>query len=172
MQHLKLTTGGLVAGVVATAAIATFVGGPAPASGGVAAGAGTAPPAAQDPDEAIVLVEEEVNFKFVDVGPKGESVGDYLLSRSSLHGPQGKRLGRVLTRCMLLPKPDLQCDGVYKLRGRGDIVFANVVDTAKEPPMLGALVGGDGDFKNITGQLALDFEDGEARTTLEIYYHD
>jgi hypothetical protein len=174
MHNLKLAGGALVAGVVATSAVTAFVGGPTSASEGEgsAGSRGTHPAGSQAPDETIFVVETQARFKFVDVGRKGESLGDYMLSRGTLHDQQGKRVGRVVTRCMLAPKPDLYCDGVYKIRGRGDVVFSNLVNTAKEPPLLGPLVGGDGDFKNITGQLSLDYEGEAAHTNLEIYHHD
>ncbi len=172
MTNIKTAGGILVTGIAAAALVSLFSGtGPATgaaASGG--AGPGTAA-GATIPDETIVVIEKGARSKFVDVGTKGDSVGDYLLSRNTLLDEQGKRVGRVVTRCMLQFKPDLQCDGVYKLRGRGDIAFSNVVDTAKEPPVLGPLVGGDGDFANITGQLKLVADGDDLRTTLEIHHH-
>jgi hypothetical protein len=57
---------------------------------------------------------------------------------------------------------------VYILRGRGDITFANVVDTSKEPPVVGPLTGGDGEFANITGQLVIEFQGEDNLTTFEI----
>jgi hypothetical protein len=160
--------------VVSLAALALLAGGSALVTGVANAGSnGTGTPAgAAAPDETIVVVEREAKFKYVDVGAKGESVGDLLLARNKLFDEEGKRVGRVVTRCMLQFKPDLQCDGVYKLTGRGDIAFTNVVDTAKEPPLLGPITGGDGDFANIVGQLRLEFQGDEALTSLEIYYQD
>jgi hypothetical protein len=124
------------------------------------------------PDETIALVEKENRSEFIDVGAKGESTGDYVLVRGTLRDDTGKKVGRVITRCMLPFKPDMLCDGVYKLRGRGDIVFANLVNTSKEPPLLGPIVGGDGDFANVGGQLRFDYQGSTARVMLELHYND
>jgi hypothetical protein len=158
---------------VTLAALALLAGGAGLATGATGASSTmTGAPAAAAADETIVLTEREVRFKFIDVGAKGESVGDFLLSRSALLDDEGDKVGRVLTRCMLTFLPDLQCDGVYKLAGRGDIAFSNVVDTAKEPPTRGPIVGGDGDFANITGQLTFDYGEEDATVSLEINYLD
>ena len=119
-----------------------------------------------------MVIEKEEKSTYVDVGVKGESVGDYVLVRSALLDETGRKVGRLLVRCMLQFKPDVQCDGAYKLRGRGDIMFANVVDTADEPPVVGPIVGGDGDFADVGGQLTLEYQGRKAHTTLEIHHHE
>jgi hypothetical protein len=117
-------------------------------------------------EETIELRDETKRSKFIDVGRKGESVGDFFLNRSVLFDEQGAQAGTLVTRCVLHFKPYLLCDGVYNLTGRGDIAFTNAVDTAHGGPLLGPLTGGDGEFADVAGQLVIDFE--ENVTTLEI----
>jgi hypothetical protein len=121
-------------------------------------------------DETIVLVGKTTGFKVVDLGPKGESVGDLLVIREALLDENGDRVGRQVYRCMLQFKPDLQCDGSNVLKGRGQISFVNVVDTAGETHAPATITGGSGAFANVGGQMLIDTQQKENVYTLEILY--
>ncbi len=121
------------------------------------------------PDETIVVVGQMTKSKFIDLRREGESVGDVLLNRSILLDEAGVQVGRLATRCVLHFKPHLLCDGVYEFTGRGKITFTNLPDTSQEPPLIGPITGGDGDFANITGQFVIDFTEQGNVTTFEIH---
>lgn len=127
-------------------------------------------------DERIVVLGKQTRFKVVDLGRRGESLGDTMLIREVLLDDNGDKVGRGTFRCMLQHKPDLQCDGAYVFPGRGKIAFANLVDTSQfddageAPPIVAPIVGGDGDFAHVTGQLILEFQGEDNLTTFELRY--
>lgn len=164
---------------VATTGVAVASGAAAPGQGDArwSVGAWRAPTAADEAqsipaDETIVLIAKVTKERFVDVRPRGESVGDYFLVREALFNEEGGRVGRVAYRCMLQFLPDLHCDGSNVLRGRGQITFAVVLDTSREtfPPV--PLTGGSGDFANVGGQMLIEPQNGEEVLTLQILRFD
>jgi hypothetical protein len=105
----------------------------------------------------VVTVLEVDNPKhdvFVDVGPSGESPGDYFTFQNRLMTLDGSRqVGRDNGRCMLFVGT-LSCDATAKIFGKGKIVISGGVFSENDNTF--AITGGTGAYKTAHGQLVID----------------
>jgi hypothetical protein len=90
---------------------------------------------------------------------KGEKLatGDRVLTRQSMKGADGKRLGTLYTDCVNVGpkrnvfKAELQCEITYKFHD-GQVVGAGVLQFSN-PTTSGAIVGGSGAYSGATGTI-------------------
>lgn len=92
---------------------------------------------------------------FVDVGPSGESPGDYFVFQNKLLAPDGEGapVGRDNGHCMLLFRT-VSCDATVKIFGKGKIVVSGALFSEKDNTI--AITGGTGAYRTAHGQLVID----------------
>jgi hypothetical protein len=91
----------------------------------------------------------------VDVGPGGDSVGDYVVFRDKLRNPNTNAVvGTIDAQCMS-GFADM-CRGVIHLNGRGQITFDGETEIGVDPDRY-AVVGGTGKFVDVGGQMQVAF---------------
>jgi hypothetical protein len=95
----------------------------------------------------LVVIGIDLDFAFVDVGPKGETPGDYVVLSHRVFNEAGKRIGFDHSRCMVMFRGGLYCEGDTKIDGRGSILFAGNADGVVP------VTGGDGEFKKARGHV-------------------
>lgn len=95
--------------------------------------------------------------RYVDVGARGESAGDYFLFEGRLL-QDGKKVGRDSGRCLLGIRT-FTCEASVILKGRGKIVVAGTLFTEQGDFRL-PITGGTGAFKDARGELTV--EEGKA----------
>jgi hypothetical protein len=102
---------------------------------------------------SLTFIEEETqNFAFVDVGPRGESVGDYFIFRDRLLNPRtNAHVGSMSVRCTLAFF-STECNGTAIVFDRGKITLAgNVPNTGDRFAV--AITGGTAEFRAARGQV-------------------
>ena len=91
----------------------------------------------------------------LDLGAKGPSKGDQIISHDAIINSQGDRVGHDGLTCTFTHPsvPEARCDIVIKLRGRGSIAgsFLN----QPPPHKVGAITGGSGAFALAKGHFTL-----------------
>ncbi len=140
----------------------------APAPGARAEAAVDTKIAARQVWQTINLVEPYgERVAVVDVGPGGESVGDYVVFRDMVRNPNNNNwLGTIDVTCML-GFADL-CRGVVRLNGRGQITFDGMTPVNHDPDRY-SIVGGNGEFADVGGVMRIDFPaDDHADLTLTL----
>lgn len=105
---------------------------------------------------SFVSTEKQRDSKFVDVRPRGDSVGDRFTFSSTLHS-SGRRAGRLEADCVAVDATyeGLQCDGTAILAdGRLALQGASL---GKRVPGVGkvreeyVITGGSGAYEGVTG---------------------
>jgi hypothetical protein len=94
-------------------------------------------------------------FFLLDLGEKGLSKGDEIISRDRLFKPDGRQVGRggvVCTVTNVAPVESI-CEAVYSLPG--GIVTAQFPNVPGPAPKIGAITGGTGSYRTAHGQLRL-----------------
>lgn len=125
-------------------------------------GAETAPAPQITTGETIELRSVSGPETFVDVAPRGESVGDHFIFREELFRlATSRRVGTLFASCMLHFRT-IACEGTFVIFGRGKLAAASAV--YDEPVFTVAVTGGTGDFQNVRGQAVIR----DARTTLHL----
>lgn len=118
-----------------------------------------APEASITGAQRIEVVSHVGKGRGIDVGPQGDSPGDYFVLQERL--TQGDaHVGQVDAECMLLFRT-VKCEGTFTLDGRGTLEIAGVV------PFRGgkfAVTGGTGDFRNVRGQMRITDESRNSAT--------
>jgi len=124
------------------------------------------PPVAGD----ITTVGTEVKGKFVDVGKKGESVGDTFVSTVDIKSPAGVDLGTERTQCTLGTGRWAICTGAFDITGRGEIVGTGAVDfgPGRSHRFDVPITGGTGDFANVRGVIHVHLTENRDIYTLEL----
>lgn len=110
----------------------------------------------------IKVLARETNFKYIDVGPKGESVGDYYLFTQDLLNPKTKaKVGTDFAQCFILfnqaPNQPPPCTVTFDFARKGRI-------TARSQ----AVTGGTGQFQNVRGELHIEPIKGGAKLTFHL----
>ena len=109
--------------------------------------------AARAKDRQVITVREVQNRdRYVDVGARGESPGDYFIFESRLM-KRGEQVGRDSGRCLLGIRT-FTCEATALLNGRGKIVVGGTLFTDQRDFRL-AITGGTGEFKDARGQLTV-----------------
>ncbi|HET7476125.1 MAG TPA: hypothetical protein VFJ97_08910 [Dermatophilaceae bacterium] len=97
----------------------------------------------------------------VDVGRRGESVGDYVvITGPLLHPDSGQRAGFASVVCTVLrtgATAPLQCVGTASLAG-GDITIQGLFVTEQGRPNRLAVTGGTGQFRTARGEFVATIE--------------
>ena len=130
------------------------------AIGGVALATGNDGGITQKITLRFLDVEDE--FRFIDVAEPNEGEedfgpGDYFVAEDILRNRADTRtLGTLGVKCTnLVTSGLLHCEATAVLRG-GTIEFAGLLDfTQEEGPILVAVTGGTGRYKNVVGQAEL-----------------
>ena len=98
------------------------------------------------------------DFTFVDVGPQGDSPGDYGVFRDPLKTANGNNhVGVIHVQCMEAYAS--QCRGSARLAGRGQITFDGVTPSRVDPDRF-AITGGTGEFVDVGGVMKVEFPSG------------
>jgi len=139
------------------AAVTTVLGA---VSGGAlgAASVGSNVPADHSVDRRVQHLRvqfEAKDVKGVDVGPKGDSSGDYFLFAQKWYNADGTRvIGRALARCEIgLPTSRRTCEVTGRIGGRGKIRFGGTSFGADD--RTNVVTGGTGDFLGVGGVVHL-----------------
>jgi len=104
-----------------------------------------------------ISVNEQFGDKVsvVDVGPGGDSVGDYVVFRDKLRNPNTNAVvGTIDAQCMS-GFADM-CRGVVRLNRRGQITFDGETESGVDPDRY-SIVGGSGEFVDVGGQMQVAF---------------
>ena len=164
-----VATVGVLASGGGWAALASGSSGAAPrhdTSWPVAAAPGAAQDAAQAArargNQTIRVREIEERSRFIDVGPRGESPGDYFIFESRLMR-NGEQVGRDSGRCLLGVRT-FSCDATASLDGEGKIVVGGTLFSDQQDFRL-AITGGTGAFKDAGGELTVE----EGRKTFLVF---
>lgn len=118
--------------------------------------------------QTISLVETYGDkFAAVDVGPGGDSVGDYVVFRDKVRNPSNNKVvGTIDVTCMQAFAD--MCRGVVRLNGRGQITFDGMTNINHDPDRY-SIVGGNGEFADVGGVMRIDFPaDDHADLTLTL----
>jgi hypothetical protein len=91
--------------------------------------------------------------QLIDVGPAGDSPGDYVVFAEDLLTPAGRLVGHDSSQCTLMFRDELYCQGSFVFDGKGQIIVEGVLPGA--PPDTLAVTGGTGKFRNARGQAFL-----------------
>jgi len=93
----------------------------------------------------------------IDVGPGGDSVGDYVVFRDKLRNPNTNAVvGTIDAQC--INGFAGMCHGVVRLNGKGQITFDGETEKNVDPDRY-AIVGGTGKYVDVGGQMQVDFPD-------------
>lgn len=100
----------------------------------------------------ITVVSHELNWQYVDDGPAGDSMGDYMWSTGTLYtANHTKGVGSQFLRCEFTDIGGW-CEQPIRIAGKGKILLSN-------PNLDGddtvAVVGGTGVYKSVGGQAKL-----------------
>jgi hypothetical protein len=107
--------------------------------------------AAGSAGRTLTLVERAGQQAVIDVGPKGDSVGDAFVSENRLYDSTGRNLvGRDYVRCEQGIRT-FTCEATGQLFGHGKIRIAGTVFTENENTY--PITGGTGAFRGAGGQL-------------------
>ena len=118
--------------------------------------------------ESFTVVATAVRFKDVDVGPAGESPGDFFVEKDALwNEAESERIGLDYVKCTLDFGTSAICIVATRLFGRGQLTGTGVVDFTS-PSFTFPVTGGTGDFQDVTGQVRVTFE-SEERAILEFH---
>ncbi|HEX7248280.1 MAG TPA: hypothetical protein VF351_09300 [Actinomycetota bacterium] len=143
--------------LVATLLIAAVVVGTTSLVGGAGSGG-----------ESFTIVSTSLRFKDIDVGPAGESPGDYFLEKSALwNDAETERVGWDLVQCTLDFGTTAICTVALRLFGRGQLTGTGAVEFTSQS-LLFPITGGTGDFRDVTGQVRVTFETPE-RAVLDLH---
>jgi hypothetical protein len=94
-------------------------------------------------------------FTFNDVGPKGDSPGDYGVFRDQVVDPDTDEvLGTVDVQCIAAYAD--QCRGSIRLHGRGQITFDGITPLNHDPDWF-AVTGGTNEFRGAGGVVRVSF---------------
>ena len=118
-------------------------------------------PAINGPTWKTLRVVEEFSprFTFVDVGPKGDSPGDYGVFHDPIFSRGGMRIGTIDAQCIAAYAD--QCRGSLRFPGRGQITFDGITPLGVDPDHY-AITGGTGQFAGVGGVLLIEFNDIDA----------
>lgn len=152
---------GVLAGAGAWSALASGSSGAAAprhdTSWPVAAAPGAAEEAAQvaraRDRQTIKVREVQTRGRYIDVGPQGESPGDYFVFEGRLL-QKGEQVGRDSGRCLAGVRT-FTCEATASLDGRGKIVVGGTLFTDQRDFRL-AVTGGTGAYKDARGQLLVE----------------
>jgi hypothetical protein len=91
----------------------------------------------------------------IDVGPGGDSVGDYVVFRDQLRNPNNNHVvGTIDVTCMS-GFADM-CRGTARFTGRGQITFDGMTPLNHDPDHY-PIVGGSGEFADVGGVFMVEF---------------
>lgn len=137
-------------------------------AGGTALATGNAPKIPHDMTLRFLDVREEVQFLDVDPQGNGFSVGDTFFFNNSLKDPEGNRtLGRFVSKCVALIGTEFKCSGTLML-DRGTIEMVATPDFASEGPIVPAVIGGTGRYRNVGGQATITPTEKEGESNLVV----
>jgi hypothetical protein len=90
--------------------------------------------------------------QLVDVGPAGDSPGDYVVFAEDLITPAGRPVGHDQSQCKLMFRDEVSCQGSFIFDGKGQIIVEGVLGETLNTL---AVTGGTGRFRNARGQAFL-----------------
>ena len=118
--------------------------------------------------QTIHLIDRETeDGAFVDVGPRGESVGDQFLFRNNEFDPRsGRRVGEVFATGTIHLRA-VVFEASLVLFGRGKITLAGSI--YNNPTFTLAVTGGTGEFQNVRGQAVIRDPAGDEPTRVTLH---
>ena len=157
-----------VAGVVAAGAVVVATGS-ASAGGGEAGWPGRSVASVADAegataagrnDSTLTVVTREVRGAGVDVGPEGESPGDFFVFEEKVFNRnRSERIGRDAVRCEAGLRT-FTCEATIWIAGRGKIRVAGTLFRRNDNTV--PVTGGTNDFKGVGGAVTVyDLRGGE-----------
>ena len=118
----------------------------------------------------ITVIEKRTQSHFVDLGPRGPSLGDYFVFSGVLRHA-GKRVGHDGGRCMFVHTRPFraECEATAKLGG-GNITQQGLLHLTKGlGTFIVAVNGGTGDFRNARGQATIqDLSQTKSKITFHL----
>ena len=122
---------------------------------------------AHDEGEHIKVTAREVSGRTVDVGPKGDSVGDVFIFTERLTRA-GKRVGRSNVKCevMRVTKKSftMHCTAAITLTGKGQLIAQGTIRFKEggSQDITLAVTGGTGDYAGAAGEFEVVERRGKA----------
>lgn len=121
---------------------------------------------ADESGRTIKLIDKDTSFDFLDLGEKGESVGDQFsfvgdLFKAEKGNKAGKKLGHVAGTCTVVSidqkAEELLCHAGWVLK-EGQIFGSGVITFAGEGPhtFTVPITGGTGAFRKARGEAVID----------------
>lgn len=102
------------------------------------------------------LISHQVSLQVIDLGQKGDSVGDQVIE-STVELQHDQRVGRGLLTCVAVTftsnGPDVLCHGAIVFRD-GQVQFQG--ETTFRTPFTVAVTGGTGSYQKVGGQLTVE----------------
>jgi hypothetical protein len=106
--------------------------------------------------KVLHLISHQVSLELIDLGKKGNSVGDQVIE-STVELQHGRRVGRGLLTCVAISftsnGPDVLCHGAIVFRD-GQVQFQG--ETTFRTPFTVAVTGGTGSYQKVGGQLTVE----------------
>jgi hypothetical protein len=107
--------------------------------------------------KVLHLISHQVSLELIDLGKKGNSVGDQVIE-STIELQHGQRVGRGLLTCVAITfsparGPDVLCHGAIVFRD-GQVQFQG--ETTFHTPFTVAVTGGTGRYQKVGGQLTVE----------------
>jgi hypothetical protein len=106
--------------------------------------------------KVLHLISHQVSLQVIDLGEKGDSVGDQVIE-STVELQHGQRVGRGLLTCVAVTftskGPDVLCHGAIVFRD-GQVQFQG--ETTFRTPFTVAVTGGTGSYQKVGGQLTVE----------------
>jgi hypothetical protein len=107
-----------------------------------------------DQTQTITAIEKTVLQKYVDLGPKGFSVGDEFVFAGQLwNQAQTQRIGSTHGYCVFVERNFVHCIGTARLYGN-NLEVAGLV-AGDQQTFTVAITGGTGSFHEAGGQLTI-----------------
>lgn len=137
----------------------------------VAAGIGYAVPGSADAarEDTLRVIGLSVGEELVDVGPQGMSPGDMLVMNYDFYEPgseaAGQEVGSAAIVCTFTQRV-LHCNASHRIDARGDIEIQSRNEAPDE--VVGAIVGGTGEFLGARGDVVVNFPDGVPGNRIDV----
>jgi hypothetical protein len=155
MRNHKVLFAGVIVAVLAVIGVANIAGAGAGAQQvrrWARTGPATTANAVEPRAATLILIEEEGQATYIDVGPRGETVGDYVVFRDRLRDPNSDALiGALSVQCTFQFANSAECHGTAILFNRGKLTFAGNVPPASLFAL--AITGGTGEFRAARGEV-------------------
>ena len=120
-------------------------------------------------EETFTVVTKVLKAQDVDVGPAGESAGDFVVIKDAVwNDAETQRIGSDWIKCTFDFGTTAICTVAFKISGRGQLTGTGAVDLSRQSFSF-PITGGTGDFRHATGDARVTFEAGGGAAVIEFH---